>query len=206
MIIRFIQPDTIVPEPGDPQSLNRYSYVLNNPLRFSDPSGYAPQYPGDPDPSNAPCATEWCWQNRWYMAHNYHWFGQGWSLGALGTAVFYDSGILNDVLAEAGITASGAWNFSELSLVGQGVVDLMNKVGSANRLNELLGFGTVPVVIMRQASGTGNCFDRPACTYGPLVQFYDVLFTKSKNFIQGTIVHELAHTIDFNVANCLENT
>jgi len=37
---RFIQPDTIVPNPGDPQSLNRYSYVGNNPLRYTDPSGH----------------------------------------------------------------------------------------------------------------------------------------------------------------------
>ena len=37
---RFIQPDTIVPNPGDPQSLNRYSYVGNNPVRYTDPSGH----------------------------------------------------------------------------------------------------------------------------------------------------------------------
>ncbi len=36
---RFAQADTIVPEPGNPQALNRYSYVLNNPLRFIDDSG-----------------------------------------------------------------------------------------------------------------------------------------------------------------------
>jgi RHS repeat-associated protein len=36
---RFIQADTIVPDPGDPQSLNRYSYVLNNPVTYRDPSG-----------------------------------------------------------------------------------------------------------------------------------------------------------------------
>jgi hypothetical protein len=29
-----------VPEPGNPQAYNRYSYVLNNPVRYSDPSGY----------------------------------------------------------------------------------------------------------------------------------------------------------------------
>ncbi|MGB9873197.1 MAG: RHS repeat-associated core domain-containing protein, partial [Anaerolineae bacterium] len=38
---RFLQPDPIVPEPGNPQALNRYGYVLNNPLRYTDPSGYA---------------------------------------------------------------------------------------------------------------------------------------------------------------------
>jgi len=37
---RFIQPDDIISDIGDPQSYNRYSYVLNNPLRFTDPSGH----------------------------------------------------------------------------------------------------------------------------------------------------------------------
>ena len=41
LIGRFISADTIVPAPGDPQSLNRYSYVSNNPLRYKDPSGRA---------------------------------------------------------------------------------------------------------------------------------------------------------------------
>ena len=36
---RFISPDTMVPNPANPQSLNRYSYCLNNPLRYNDPSG-----------------------------------------------------------------------------------------------------------------------------------------------------------------------
>jgi RHS repeat-associated protein len=37
---RFISPDTIVPSPGNPQSLNRYSYVRNSPLNCTDPSGH----------------------------------------------------------------------------------------------------------------------------------------------------------------------
>jgi len=40
VIGRFISADTIVPQPGNPQSLNRYSYTANNPLRFVDPSGH----------------------------------------------------------------------------------------------------------------------------------------------------------------------
>lgn len=37
---RFLQPDPLVPSYQNPQSLNRYSYVLGNPLRFTDPSGH----------------------------------------------------------------------------------------------------------------------------------------------------------------------
>ena len=37
---RFVSPDTIVPEPGEPQSYNRYSYVRNSPMNFTDPTGY----------------------------------------------------------------------------------------------------------------------------------------------------------------------
>jgi RHS repeat-associated protein len=37
---RFISADTIVPNPADPQSLNRYSYVANNPVLYTDPTGH----------------------------------------------------------------------------------------------------------------------------------------------------------------------
>jgi RHS repeat-associated protein len=36
---RFISPDSIVPNPANPQCFNRYSYCLNNPLVYTDPSG-----------------------------------------------------------------------------------------------------------------------------------------------------------------------
>jgi RHS repeat-associated protein len=38
---RFISADTIVPDPENPQDLNRYSYVRNSPLNYQDPSGHA---------------------------------------------------------------------------------------------------------------------------------------------------------------------
>ena len=42
VLARFIQPDDIIPVLFNPQSYNRYSYVLNNPLRYTDPSGHEP--------------------------------------------------------------------------------------------------------------------------------------------------------------------
>lgn len=37
----FIQPDSIVPYPFNPQAWNRFGYVHNNPINFNDPSGHA---------------------------------------------------------------------------------------------------------------------------------------------------------------------
>ena len=37
---RFTSPDSLLGSIGNPQSLNRYAYVGNNPLNFSDPTGH----------------------------------------------------------------------------------------------------------------------------------------------------------------------
>lgn len=37
---RFIQPDTIIPNPANPQDFNRYTYVNNNPINYNDPTGH----------------------------------------------------------------------------------------------------------------------------------------------------------------------
>ena len=39
-LARFISADTIVPDPGEPQDLNRYAYVRGNPLNYTDPTGH----------------------------------------------------------------------------------------------------------------------------------------------------------------------
>ena len=39
VLSRFISPDPYIKDPFNTQSLNRYSYSLNNPFKFRDPSG-----------------------------------------------------------------------------------------------------------------------------------------------------------------------
>ncbi len=39
-VARFLSPDPLIQFPENSQSYNSYSYVLNNPLRFTDPSGF----------------------------------------------------------------------------------------------------------------------------------------------------------------------
>jgi len=48
---RFTSPDPVVQAPTFSQSWNRYAYVFNNPLSWTDPSGFVPFWrAGDPDP------------------------------------------------------------------------------------------------------------------------------------------------------------
>ena len=37
---RFISPDTVIQSLANPQTLNRYSYCGNNPLKYTDPTGH----------------------------------------------------------------------------------------------------------------------------------------------------------------------
>ncbi|MFH1691505.1 MAG: RHS repeat-associated core domain-containing protein [Candidatus Omnitrophota bacterium] len=48
---RFVSADTLVQAPYDPQSLNRYAYCRNNPLKYTDPSGH-----------------KWSWKKFWHAA------------------------------------------------------------------------------------------------------------------------------------------
>jgi RHS repeat-associated protein len=55
---RFISADTMIPGPGNPQDFNRYSYVRNNPVGYTDPSGNCATRNGTiiDDASSDPCS------------------------------------------------------------------------------------------------------------------------------------------------------
>ncbi|MEU4215459.1 FG-GAP-like repeat-containing protein [Actinoplanes sp. NPDC026623] len=41
-LARMVSADSVIPDPSNAQSLNRYSYAYNNPVRYTDPTGHAP--------------------------------------------------------------------------------------------------------------------------------------------------------------------
>jgi RHS repeat-associated protein len=79
---RFISADTIVPEPGNPQALNRYSYVGNNPVKFRDPSGHVRCVDGECNLVDNPVTGELTWRGpvrslpggRYYYSDMYGYF------------------------------------------------------------------------------------------------------------------------------------
>jgi RHS repeat-associated protein len=206
---RFLSADSVVPRPGDPQSLNRYSYVYNSPLVNIDPSGHDGCAAGD----NACWVQQWMWQNRWYEAHGRFWDGHGWNIE--GDAKFADMGILIQTLGEAGIKLGvtmglgDMWTLPELSLVGQGVMALARRVGGMDNLGALLGGGEAWFVRLRAnvtvpskygwfnlyaSVGLGQVSD--AVTN--FVEFFNGLFTLSDDGVRGRTVHELGHVIDYH--------
>jgi RHS repeat-associated protein len=48
MLGRFTSPDSIIPDPGSVIGYNRYAYVNNNPMIYTDPSGHSPIIDDDP--------------------------------------------------------------------------------------------------------------------------------------------------------------
>lgn len=50
-----------MPNPFDPQTFNRYSYVTDNPVNLVDPSGFNPVGPCEPGDTT-------CWEDRWFNA------------------------------------------------------------------------------------------------------------------------------------------
>ena len=65
---KFTSPDTLIPDPLNPQQFNRYTYTLNNPLTFTDPSGHCAEN-GD----------EACWAEAERLSQQYsmlEWFGK----------------------------------------------------------------------------------------------------------------------------------
>ena len=53
-LYRWLSPDPLAGDVSNPQSLNRYAYVLNNPMNFIDPLG-GPPCPANPGPNDPDC-------------------------------------------------------------------------------------------------------------------------------------------------------
>lgn len=92
LIGSFLSPDPLVRSMSSPQSFNRYSYVENNPLRYTDPSGYS---------------LKGLFKNKWFRAIIT--IAAAWATAGIGAAILESLGrtLLTSVLAGAISGAAG---------------------------------------------------------------------------------------------------
>ena len=62
MLGRFTSPDSIIPDPGSVVGYNRFAYVNNNPVRYSDPSGFCIAEDGSINSDYPPGSSGLCYE------------------------------------------------------------------------------------------------------------------------------------------------
>jgi RHS repeat-associated protein len=152
---RWVSADSIVPQPGDPQNLNRYSYTRNNPVLYTDPSGHCipgvncpgmisgVEHPGEAPPGGEEYAQYLVRLIRWTEQMQAETGGMlGWHLTQqtaaieLNSFVMKDPEVLNDLLWQEigqGAAITGvklAQGMADFLLTGTG--SLINAITKAN--------------------------------------------------------------------------
>lgn len=133
---RFLSPDNYVQLPGNSQNYNRYSYCLNNPLKYTDPSGevfWLPIAIGAAIGAYAGASIQshnlafWKWSsNAWQGAIAGAFVGA--SLGAGVAAVTGQSGI-SCLGADGYMHATKAWSITT-TLINGGTVNMGLHLGN----------------------------------------------------------------------------
>jgi len=167
---RFISADTIAPGFANPQNRNRYSYVLNNPLKYTDPTGHCGKS------TDVAAETTACEKAITALEpYNIH-------IGDL-TGGLWSSNQIRDV-------GSAAASMVEELFAGK-LSTFLDKIGyvtlyqSAEKTGEAWFSG----------SKNASALTSPAWK-GANITFYQESFAYGQAFFQRTVVHELGHAWD----------
>ena len=165
---RFMSADPFVQAPYNSQSYNRYSYVFNNPLSFTDPSGYkscgysecSDREPEETDPtigqrsgcaSGASCLTG---MDAYYFSIAYT---NSSNLTGFANGAFYDPNYFGQsTLFKEGIAQANADLKTALNKVDSNDALNQNLANELTRLQGLIAWGNDPTGAHAWAHGYNN--------------------------------------------------
>ncbi|MDQ5823766.1 MAG: S-layer homology domain-containing protein [Chloroflexota bacterium] len=171
----FVSADTIAPGKGDSKTRNRYSYVLNNPLRYADPTGHRAQ-----DPKSFQATVDEV------VAQ----VGNTWEKCQAGN----DAACRSDAAA-LGLKLEGDWKPYQLQWLLEAIHDLMRAAGwNYDAFKSAIGGG---MTVVREK---GDPSEELVGRYDGKLHVYDYAFDNDvefkKGFAKRWLVHEVAHRID----------
>ncbi len=191
---RFIQPDTIVPGAANPQSFNRYSYVSNNPIEYTDPSGHRA------------CRSDYLCKRRAEKQY------ERWNAFVKAREDFLKNIVTNVLKAlleeQYGVTLSGNWTYENT----QAAYNAVTMVG--NRFAETRGVGETSGDAFKAVYGNinftwggkdaqGQCADPKIDSGGCTTSAHQINFWSlsghggnDQDRMTKNIVHELGHAFN----------
>jgi RHS repeat-associated protein len=175
---RFISADTIVPDPTNPQQFNRYTYVLNNPLRFRDATGRCAG--NEADAAGTPGRDDECWT---YVQND---FCDGLQCGA------------NDWRSWIIIGADSLWTKSQLEQLREAVLTARNALLRAGVEDWREAVGTQLRFSHRNVQEYNAFFWVRGNDYS--IELLSGIFSQESTIYSlFVILHEIGHAIDYQV-------
>jgi RHS repeat-associated protein len=162
----FTQADTLIPGAGSPQAWDRYAYVFNNPMIYTDPSGHAICLDGG---------------SQCYSQEQRKCFGSSETINQL----------IRDITDQFGWTFKDFWTRDQLSEVRQAGWDIKNYIGGLGEngeewIREYLGKAVFHDEILANDMLGAAAF----------VPTRNHIFFKDEGKNSTSIVHELGHVLD----------
>ncbi len=172
-INHFISPDTIIPQPGNPQSLNRYSYCLNNPLKFVDPSGHVEEDQVDRALTIISILAAY---------------------GVLIERDFFWLPVMHPAPGESpSVWNKGAWELSTMEAVLQGVHDIATAMGGQESFKQAFSHG---LRFERRSVSKFTPLAGAETLHREITIFDRGVDLQDFAGLRSTIAHELAHAWD----------
>ncbi len=166
---RFIQPDTIVPGAGNSQAWNRFSYTLNNPVNYTDPSGHKACIDWD---DNGQCVEDPDWHGKNNpLPEDPYKKGKNAKYGTDSSPYYTSDFILDNFIWTTIPSAIG------FQLGGHGQIGYLLEIGMAKELEIVFNWRSGELSIMSVEGphgwlGTPNIFEIDV--YGGKVKYFGV--------------------------------